>query len=177
MRRPLFDRHFGEGVLAMSCGALSALALFILMGLTLVDVIGRKWFNNSLTGALELTEILMVLVIFGSLPLVSWRDEHVVFNTFDALLPEAVRQWQLRLVHLLCAGAFAVLAWLLYTRAERFFEYGQTTAQLMIPVGYVAVIMALLTLVTAFVHLVLAFLKREAATASTHNAKAEDIGP
>ena len=27
----------------------------------------------------EITEILMVIVIFGAMPMVSWRSEHVVF--------------------------------------------------------------------------------------------------
>jgi TRAP-type C4-dicarboxylate transport system permease small subunit len=41
------------------------------MALTFFDVGGRKLLSNSIPGSLELTELLMVVVIFGALPLVS----------------------------------------------------------------------------------------------------------
>ena len=45
------------------CGLVAAAALFGLMCVTVVDVTGRK-FDRPLAGGLELTEILMVGVIF-----------------------------------------------------------------------------------------------------------------
>ena len=52
---------------------LAGLALFAIMVLTFVDVAGRKLLDHSITGSLELTELLMVVVIFGALPLVRAR--------------------------------------------------------------------------------------------------------
>ena len=46
------------------------------MVLTFLDVSGRKFLSHSITGSLELTELLMVVVIFGALPLVSRKGEH-----------------------------------------------------------------------------------------------------
>jgi hypothetical protein len=51
-----------------STGLMAAMALFAIMWLTLVDVSGRKFFSNSVPGGLEMTEILMVIVIFGACP-------------------------------------------------------------------------------------------------------------
>ena len=70
------------------------MALFAIMVLTFVDVVARKLFGHSLPGALELTELLMVVVIFAGLPLVSLHGEHVVFDSLDPLLPRAVRRVQ-----------------------------------------------------------------------------------
>ena len=67
------------------CSALAAVALFAIMWLTLVDVTGRKLLSASVPGSLELTELLMVVVIFAGLPLVSLRGEHVVFDSLDPL--------------------------------------------------------------------------------------------
>ncbi len=50
------------------CGLLSGTALFAIMALTFFDVAGRKLLSNSIPGSLELTELLMVVVIFGALP-------------------------------------------------------------------------------------------------------------
>lgn len=144
-----FDRWLRWG-----CGLASAVALFAIMWLTLVDVTGRKFFNHSVPGGLELTEMLMVMVIFGALPLVSWRGEHVVFDSLDKLIPERLKTLQACLVNAVCAGLFGMLAWLLTTRAERFAEYGEVTVHLQWPMAPVAWVMAVLLALTALVHLV-----------------------
>lgn len=63
------------------------------MVLTFLDVSGRKLLSHSITGSLELTELLMVVVIFGALPLVSERGEHVVFDSLDAILPDTLKKF------------------------------------------------------------------------------------
>ena len=73
--------------LEIACGTLAGLALLAIMLLTFLDVSGRKLLSQSITGSLELTELLMVVVIFGALPLVSLKGEHVVFDSLDAILP------------------------------------------------------------------------------------------
>ncbi|GAB3192483.1 TRAP transporter small permease [Hydrogenophaga aquatica] len=146
-----------ERLLHWSCGLLSAGALFAIMWLTLVDVSGRKFFNNSVPGGLEITEILMVMVIFGALPLVSWRNEHVVFDSLDALIPRAFKGIQHRLVHLVSSVVFAFLAHLLVKRGDRFADYGDVTSHLQLPMAPVAYLMAAMLLVTALVHLFFVF--------------------
>lgn len=142
-----------DRLLRWSTGLMAAMALFAIMWLTLVDVTGRKFFSNSVPGGLEMTEILMVIVIFGALPLVSWRSEHVVFDTLDPFIPDWLKSIQARLVHLICAGAFALMAWLMTRRATRFAEYGDITVHLQLPLSPVAWLMAGLLLITALIHL------------------------
>jgi TRAP-type C4-dicarboxylate transport system permease small subunit len=139
------------------CGTLAAAALFGIMWLTLVDVGGRKLVSASVPGSLELTELLMVLVIFAGLPLVSLRGEHVVFDSLDPLLERWVRRAQGFVVDLLCAAALAGVAWLMWVKAGQMMEYGDTTAQLKIPQGPFVYLMSLLCAVTALVHLLLVF--------------------
>ena len=90
--RPVIARL--KRVLETLAGAIAALALFAIMMLTLVDVSGRKAISTSVPGSLELTELLMVVVIFAGLPLVSLRGEHVVFDSLDPWLPRALRRVQ-----------------------------------------------------------------------------------
>lgn len=139
------------------CSALAATALFGIMWLTLVDVGGRKLVSASVPGSLELTELLMVLVIFAGLPLVSLRGEHVVFDSLDPLLERRVRRAQGFVVDLLCAAALAGVAWLMWVKAGQMTAYGDTTAQLKIPQGPFVYLMSLLCAVTALVHLLLVF--------------------
>ena len=125
------------------------------MLLTLADVAGRKLLSESVPGSLEVTELLLVVVIFSGLPLVSLAGEHVVFESLDPLLPPWLRRVQQVLVDLLCAAALAGIAWLMWSKAGQMAEFGDTTAQLKLPLGPYVRGMALLCGVTALVHLLL----------------------
>ena len=148
-----------ERLLRWTTGLMAAAALFAIMWLTVVDVTGRRFFSHSVPGGLELTEMLMVVVIFGALPLVSWRSEHVVFDSFDGFLSERFKAVQARLVHAVSAITFAGLGWLLHGRAMRFAEYGDTTVYLQWSIAPVAWLMAGLLGLTALVHLLFVFVQ------------------
>ena len=134
------------------CGLLAAVALFAIMGLTFVDVIGRKFLGGSVPGSLELTELLMVVVIFTSLPLVALAGEHVVFDSADRWVPPWLLRLQRGVMELFCAAALAGLAWLMWVKAGQLSEYGDTTAQLKLPLGAFVYVMSVLLAVAALAH-------------------------
>ncbi len=143
------------------CGLLAGIALFAIMVLTFLDVGGRKLLDNSITGSLELTELLMVVVIFGALPLVSERGEHVVFDSLDPYLPEAVKKIQRALVHLLCGAALLGLGWLMWQTGTDFLQSGETTAQLQILKAPFIYGMGVLCAFTGIIHLTLTIKEQE----------------
>ncbi len=142
-------------------GLLAGIALFAIMVLTFLDVGGRKLLDNSITGSLELTELLMVVVIFGALPLVSERGEHVVFDSLDPYLPRLIKKIQRALVHLLCAAALLALGWLMWKTGREFMQTGETTAQLKILKAPFIYGMGLLCAFTGIIHLSLMFKDQE----------------
>ncbi len=144
-----------KSLLDILCSALAAGALFAIMWLTLIDVSGRKLIDTSVPGSLELTELLMVVVIFAALPLVSLRGEHVVFDSLDPYLPAGLRRFQDAVVDLLCALALGGVAWLMWVKAGQMTEYGDTTSQLKIAQGPFVYLMSLLCALTGLVHLLL----------------------
>jgi TRAP-type transport system small permease protein len=153
-----------QSLLDKLCGLLCAAALFGIMVLTFFDVSGRKLLSNSIPGSLELTELLMVIVIFAGLPLVSERGEHVIFDSLDSLWPDWFVKVQKALVHLICAALMLALAWLMWNTGTQFAENGETTAQLKISKAPFIYGMALFCGITGVVHAVLAvFPGREAA--------------
>ncbi|MFO1327442.1 MAG: TRAP transporter small permease [Rubrivivax sp.] len=125
------------------------------MALTLVDVSGRKLLSASVPGSLELTELMLVVVIFAGLPLVSLQGEHVVFDSLDAWLPAGFRRVQHLVVDLACAAALLGVAALMWTKGSQMIEYGDVTAQLKLPLGPFVYLMSLLCALTALVHLLL----------------------
>lgn len=142
-------------------GLLAGVALFAIMVLTFLDVGGRKLLAHSITGSLELTELLMVVVIFGALPLVSERGEHVVFDSLDPVIPGFLRTIQRALVHLLCAAALFALGWLMWKTGNDFMSSGETTAQLKILKAPFIYGMGVLCVFTGIVHLSLVLSEQE----------------
>lgn len=134
------------------CGLLAAAALFAIMVLTFFDVGGRKILSNSIPGSLELTELLMVVVIFAALPLVSLRGEHVVFDSLDHYLPRGLRKIQRALMQAVCAATLLGLGWLMWQTGGQFLETGETTAQLKILKAPFIYGMAVLCVVAGLIH-------------------------
>ncbi|MBI2768739.1 MAG: TRAP transporter small permease [Burkholderiales bacterium] len=125
------------------------------MALTFFDVGGRKLLDNSIPGSLEMTELLMVVVIFGALPLVSLRGEHVLFDSLDSYLPPHVLKLQKAVIHLLMALALLGLGWLMWRTGGQFLANGETTAQLKLSKAPFIYGMAVLCLISGVVHLYL----------------------
>jgi TRAP-type C4-dicarboxylate transport system permease small subunit len=140
-------------LLETACGLLSGTALFAIMALTFFDVGGRKILSQSIPGSLELTELLMVVVIFGALPLVSLRGEHVVFDSLDSYLPDSIRRFQTVLIHGLIGTALIALGYLMFKTGQQFAINGDNTAQLKIDKAPFIYGMGVLSAVTGLVHL------------------------
>lgn len=142
-----------ERVLAM----LAATLLFSMMTLTFVDVVLRYVFNAPIKGSFEVSETLMAVLIFAGLPLVSRFGEHITIDSVVRLAPPSLQRWGAVVVQLGCAAALVGMAWLLWLRAVRFANAGDVTQTLKLPIAPVVQLMALLTLLAALVHAVLAW--------------------
>ena len=61
-------------------GVAASTILLLMMALTVADVVARYIFNRPLRGAFEVTELMLLVLIFAGLPLVSFSDEHAVMD-------------------------------------------------------------------------------------------------
>ena len=138
------------------CGLSCSTALLAIMLLTFVDVSSRKVLGNSVTGSLELTEMLMVVVIFAVLPLVSRAGEHVTFDTLDRVLPQRVRRVQRAVVDVTCGVALIGLGWMLWQAGADLAQAGEVSSQLAIPKSPFVRGMGVFSALTGLVHLTLA---------------------
>jgi len=131
-----------------------------MMTLTFVDVVMRYVVNRPLRGSLEITELLLLVLIFAGLPLVAHADEHVTMDLIDRLLGERGRRLLERIVALASAGLMFLLAWLMWLKAGRVSAYGDTTDVLRIVVGPFVYFMAAMILLSGLLHLYKAFSAR-----------------
>jgi TRAP-type C4-dicarboxylate transport system permease small subunit len=150
--RRAFDRAV-QSVL----GALTALVLFVMMALTCVDVVGRYLFSRPVPGGLEIIEILVAATVFGALPLVTLREEHVTVDLLDAIVPDWLLRLQQVTACVLAAAVCGVAAWQLLLRANRMLDYGDTTAVLKITLYPLPYVMSAAMALVAVIFVMLAF--------------------
>ena len=141
--------------LQAALGVTSASVLFLMMLITAVDVVGRYVFNRPLPGGFEVTELLLAALIYCGLPLVSARREHIVIDTFDPFFSPRVKRALDRVAEVVCAGTLAGVGYLLFRRALRVAEYGDTTNTLKLPLAPIAWLMGTMIVIAALIHLTL----------------------
>lgn len=130
-----------------------AACMFAMMALTVIDVSGRKLLNAPLRGSVELTELMMLGVVFAGLPLVTQKREHVLFDLLDHVLPKWSIGLMDALADLLCAALLLLTGWRVFLRAGRTAGLGDTTAQLAIPLAGFQYAVSVLIIVAALFHL------------------------
>ena len=128
---------------------LAASTLLALMLITCIDVFGRYLFNNPLTGSTEMTEIAVGIVIFSVLPIISWRNDHVVVDILDHFFSRRVHMIRTIVVNLLISVALAFLGQRIYVLGQRSLSYGEVTEYLAIPLGWMMFFIAVMCWVTA----------------------------
>ena len=134
-------------------GVAASAILFAMMLLTFVDVVARYVFNRPLRGAFEVTELMLVVLIFAGLPLVSYAGEHALMDFIDRLLGARQQRLLERLVQAACAAVMFLLAWLVWLKADRIWAYRDATDVLRIVYGPFVYFMAVMIGLTGLIHL------------------------
>jgi len=144
--------HRWERPADATLGIAASAILFAMMMLTFIDVVMRYLLNWPIRGGFEMTELMLLVLIFAGLPLVSHADEHVTMDFIDRILPERARNLLARAVHALCAAVMFFLTWQVWLKAGKIGAYGDTTDVLRIAVAPFIYFMAAMILLTGLVH-------------------------
>ncbi len=138
-----------EAVLGVAASAI----LLAMMLLTFVDVVARYVFSRPVRGAFEVTELMLLVLIFAGLPLVSYADEHALMDFIDRLLGARLQRRLERAVQALCAAVMGLLAWLVWLKADRIWAYRDATDVLRIVYGPFVYFMAVMIGLAGLIHL------------------------
>lgn len=137
----------------VALGVAASAILMSLMLLTFVDVIARYLFNRPLRGAFEVTELMLLVLIFAGLPLVSLANEHATMDFIDRLFGARGKDRLERAVHVASAAIMALLAWLVWLKADRIWGYRDATDVLRIVYGPFVYFMAVMIGLAGLIHL------------------------
>ncbi len=128
---------------------LAAVTLFALMVMTFFDVLLRSVFNNPIESATELTRLFMAIIVFSSMPVISWKSGHIVVDLLDSWFGEGASRIRDAVVNLACGAALVWPALRVWQLADRARQYGDVTEYLQIPQFYIAYFIAVSTFLTA----------------------------
>src|SRR5262249_10457112 len=138
-----------ESVLGVAASSI----LLAMMLLTFVDVVARYVFSRPVRGAFEITELMLLVLIFAGLPLVSFAGEHALMDFIDRLFGRRGQALLERAVELVCAAVMLLLACLVWRKADRLWAYRDATDVLRIVDGPFVYFMALMVGLTGLIHL------------------------
>lgn len=147
------QEHAWERRADAALGMAASAILFCMMTLTFVDVVLRYVFNRPLRGGFEVTELMLLVLIFAGLPLVTHAGEHVTMDLIDRWLGARARNALTRLMEAVSAALMFALTWFMWIKATRVAGYGDTTDVLRIAVAPFVYFMVAMILLSGLIHL------------------------
>jgi len=132
---------------------IAAFFLFALMVMTFFDVILRSAINNPIESATELTRLFMAIIVFASLPMVSWNSAHIVVDLLDPVFSRKLARIRDIAIDLICGAILLWPAKRVWDLSERARSYGDVTEYLGFPQHVTGWFIAFFTFVTALVFL------------------------
>ena len=131
---------------------LASLCLIALALLTLADVVGRYVLNYSIIGAVEITEMLMVGVIFAGIALATLAHEHVTVDLLTTRMSAPVQRVQKIASQVLATGISLLLSVATWSQATSALDFGDQTTMLGLPLAPVIFFMSGMLLINALIH-------------------------
>ena len=126
-----------------------AVALAIMAAITFVDVVGRELIDRPLPAKRELTEILMVGLVYMGMGLTTWLRGHIRVDIVYLLMPQRMRSLFDSFTYLIATIFIALMAWQLFERMLTKYEKGDVTELWELQWGPVALVATICTGVMA----------------------------
>jgi TRAP-type transport system small permease protein len=139
-------------------GGVGAGVLVLMMFLSAMDVLLRYFFNQPISGAMELTQYMMLIVVVSGLAYCTVDKAHIRVEVLIERCPQKMRTLLYTVTSLLTLGLFLLMAKQALLYAKMLFESGLTSPVLFIPAYPFAIVLALglavfcLALIAEFVH-------------------------
>lgn len=100
-----------------AAAAIAALALVVLMGVVVVDVIGR-FFGSPLRGAQDIVKMTFIFIVFGGMAFCDRIGGHVAVDLFESKFPKRLNHGFSIFAALLGAVIFGLIAWQIWEASK-----------------------------------------------------------
>jgi TRAP-type C4-dicarboxylate transport system permease small subunit len=146
-----------QDLMQRSLGLITAVLLFMMMILTLLDVFGRYLFNSPIMGAYEITELMLVVLIFAGIPLAGANDEHIAVDLIDGVVPRIIAKVRDIMIALVMAVVLGALSKSIWHKGLEAIKYGDQSAMLQVPMSPVFFVISVTLALASLVSLALAW--------------------
>ena len=113
---------------------IASVILFLMMILTILDVFLRKVFSKSILGTVEVTEFLLVFVIFFTLAITEVMNGHVKVDLVMSRFSERAQGVVDMITQLICFILTVVITWSTLIYSEKMRISNEVSQDLWIPV-------------------------------------------
>jgi TRAP-type C4-dicarboxylate transport system permease small subunit len=128
---------------------IGSLGLIIEVVVILIDVVGR-YFGMPLTGAQDITQMTMVIVVFGGMALCDKLGGHISVDIFEKVFPTRVLWIGDVIAPLLGAVIFFCIAWTVWESAALSRMLNLATNIIYLPKAWFQYVVVVMSIVTAF---------------------------
>lgn len=146
LRSPSFARptgwHAALDRLQMIQMRLAALALVLMMLVTVADVALRYVFNSPIRGSYDFVESMLVVLVFHGMSRAFMTRANIVIDILDPFLGRRITAVLIRLSDVLTLATLVIIGWAMSRIALQAFDYGDRKLELQLPL-YVLWIAAL----------------------------------
>ncbi len=132
MRLQVFSEKLGR--ISAALAYVGAFSLFCIMCLTTADVAGRYLFNAPITGVFELTEFMVLILIFSFLAYTQSGKGHVSVDLLVSRFPEKMQTAISLINHSLCLVLMGLITYMGFERALELMEYQEASPNLGVPI-------------------------------------------
>ena len=112
---------------------LAALALVVMIAVTLLDVFLRYIFNNPIRGSYDLVESMLVVFVFNGMSTAFLQRRNIVIDLIDSFAPRAVVVALIRISDVLAVVTLALFAYAMITPAMQALSYDDRKLELGLP--------------------------------------------
>ncbi|MFC1580863.1 TRAP transporter small permease [Thermodesulfobacteriota bacterium] len=122
------------GPLSRLMSHVSSLILFLMMILTILDVVLRKMASKSILGTVELTEFMLVILVFFALAQTETLDGHVKVDLIMSRFSKRVQSIMDMITQFVCFILSLLITWSSLDYSEKMRLSEEVTQDLLIPI-------------------------------------------
>ena len=140
----------------------ASVALFVMMFLTIADVFLRKVFSRSILGTVEVTEFLMLILVFFALAQTEVLNGHVKVDLVMGRFSERTQAAVDMITQLICFLMFGLFTWSALVYSGKMREVAEVSQDLwlpMYPFVYVVVVGCAILSLSLLIKFFMAFAK------------------
>ena len=127
---------------------ISAVALGVLMMMTVLDVVLRYLFNHPIRYSYDTVESMLLVFALNAMPAAFFTRRHVVIDLIDGAIGPRATAVLVRIADVLAVLCLVLLMWAMVTPAQQSYQYADVKMELRLPI-YVLWIAALVSLAGA----------------------------